>query len=470
MSGSNSDEARLLELLRAQNDVETLREFITRVSPHLPPPPHLDPLLELFERTRYEEVRAVVSMPPGFAKSVTAKHALAWRSYVDPACKNAFLSYGKELARDHSVEIRTLALEAGVQLKQDDKSATSWKMVQGGALYAAGVGGALTGKRISGVAVADDLIKGMEDANSITSREKVWAWFQAVLSTRLLPGASIIVIATRWSHDDIIGRLKKMDGMDWEEVNLPAVHDGDLNPVDDMDCPKAVSLWPELYDMDQLRAKRVLAGEYVWSALYQGNPVPRGANVFDGIPARFSLEDFRLDGHKVVIAVDPAATASTKADYSVAAVCAMKGEGENAKMWILDVLRVQVTIPELVRRLLELQEKWKAPMAVEAVGAFKAIPDMLREANPNLRLLPVQLRGDKFTRAQPYSAAWNDGRVLVPQDSPWADIWIDEHALFTGKGDAQDDCVDAGSHGFTALYRSRAARRGNFNANFLPFG
>jgi len=148
----------------------------------------------------------------------------------------------------------------------------------------------------------------------------------------------------------------------------------------------------------------------------------------------------------------------------------MKGEAENSRMWVRHREKYQVTIPELVRRILALQEKWKLPVAVEAVGAFKAVPDMLREANPRLKIIPVPLKGDKFTRAQPYAAAWNDGRVLIPEDVEWADDYIAEHAIFTGIGDAHDDQVDMGAHGFTTLYRARAARRGNFGGgNFLPF-
>lgn len=471
MSFSPEDEARLLELLRQQNDVEGLEEFINRVSPNLPPPDHIKVLIDLFERTRHEEVRAVVSMPPGFAKSVTAMHALAWRTQVDPACKNAYLSYGLDLARAHSREVRRLAIEAGVELAPDAQGVTEWETKQGGAFYARGVGGGLTGKRISGIAIADDLIKDAQEANSLNRREVIWEWLSTVLTTRLLPGASVIVIATRWHHDDVIGRLVAMEDSKWEVINLPAIHDSEGKSIDERESPdEAVSLWPDLYSMDHLKRVRKQVGEYTWSALYQGNPIPRGAAIFDNVPARFDLDAFKLDGHKVVIAVDPAATASTKADYSVAAVCAMKGEGDNSRMWILDVVRYQVTIPELVRRLLELQKKWNAPMAVEAVGAFKAIPDMLREANPHLRLLPIQLRGDKFTRAQPYASAWNDNRIFVPQDAPWADAWITEHAIFTGAGDIHDDQVDAGAHAFTALYRSRAARRTHFRADFLPFG
>src|SRR5690606_24512761 len=51
------------------------------------------------------------------------------------------------------------------------------------------------------------------------------------------------------------------------------------------------------------------------------------------------------------------------------------------------------------------------------------------------------------------SAAWNQGRVLVPMDAPWADRYIEEHCLFTGAGDKHDDQVDATAHAWNILYR-----------------
>ncbi len=284
-----------------------------------------------------------------------------------------------------------------------------------------------------------------------------------------MPGASVIVIATRWHHDDIIGRLILEQGDRWEVISMPAVHDGNMNAVD-VDHPDAVSLWPDLYTMDHMRNVRKSVTSYTWSALYQGNPVPQGAAVFESTPSRFRLQDFKLDGHRLCIAVDPAATANTKADYSCALVCAMKGYGADAEMWVLDRLKCQVTIPELIRRLHEMQKTWRAPMAIEAVGAFKVIPDTLREMNNKLDLLPVQLKGDKFTRAQPYAGCWNDGRVYIPTDAYWAEDFIHEHSIFTGIGDVHDDQVDAGAHGFTAMFRAYPPQRRTLRPDFMPLG
>jgi predicted phage terminase large subunit-like protein len=138
---------------------------------------------------------------------------------------------------------------------------------------------------------------------------------------------------------------------------------------------------------------------------------------------------------------------------------AAKGYGEKMECHILEVVRIQATIPRVIDRLKDLQAKWRVPVACEAVGGFKAIPDTLKELAPSIVLWPVPLKGDKFARSQPYAAAWNDGRVLVPTDAPWASDWIAEHGGFTGVKDKHDDQVDSGAHAFTALARMSQERK-----------
>jgi predicted phage terminase large subunit-like protein len=50
------------------------------------------------------------------------------------------------------------------------------------------------------------------------------------------------------------------------------------------------------------------------------------------------------------------------------------------------------------------------------------------------------------------AGAWNEGRVLVPDDTPsWLDPFLDELANFTGtSGDQHDDQVDALSHAWNS--------------------
>ena len=55
--------------------------------------------------------------------------------------------------------------------------------------------------------IIDDPIKNAEQARSAAIRENHWDWWQTTASTRIEPGGCAIIIATRWSEDDLSGRL-----------------------------------------------------------------------------------------------------------------------------------------------------------------------------------------------------------------------------------------------------------------------
>lgn len=488
MSLSPQEEAELIELLEYESNVERLRSFIGRVTPRYPAPAHVQPVIDLFERSRYEEVRATISMPPRFAKTETCMNGLAWRLKTDPASNHAFLSGASGLAREKSRTIQRRFIEAGGFVDPRSRAVDRWNTTRGGGLFAAGVGTHIQGKPIDGVALLDDVVRGRAVAESKVERDKAWDWLNGDVMSRIEPGASVIVVGTRWHADDVIGRIhsKEYQSEHYEEINLPAVVGPDGRPADervldadgnvlrDVFRPEVRSLWPKMRTLKFLQGRR-LSGEYDWWSLYQGMPQPKGAKVFKVDPSRFSLKEFKKNelskgGFRFIISVDPAATAKTRSDYSVASVGCAKGYGDNMQVWWLYVMRGQWTIPALCRNLRALQSEWQVPLAIEAVGAFSAVPDTLAEADPNLILLPVQLKGDKFSRSQPYAAAWNDNRVHTPYDAPWANDWIAEHASFTGVNDKNDDQVDAGAHGYTALLRSNPPRTLPTNAYTGPFG
>ena len=428
---------------------ESLADFIARISPHHPPPRHLRPLLALIERARHERVRACVSFPPRHGKTITLLHALAWWLKATPGDTCGYFSYGDDIARSKSRVARQLALQAGVKLASDSANLSEWRSVQGGGLLAGGAAGsgsgtALTGQGISGLLVVDDAFKGREDADSALVRDKVWEWMGEVAYTRL-EGGSVIVVGTRWHADDLIGRLESHP--EWEVLNLPAIAEGD----DPLDREPGEALWPERYPVEELEAIKRQIGAWGFAALYEGRPRPRGAAVF-GEPTRFDLPEWKPEAARVIIGADPAASEKTSADYSVACVMALEGRGDRMTGRVLDLYRGQVTIPTFAAELRRLAAKWwNAPIAVEAVGGFKAVPQLLRAVDPFLRITEVKLTGDKFQRAQAVAAAWNDGRVLVPTSAPWVEAFLDEVQAFTGVKDRHDDQVDALAHAWNAL-------------------
>lgn len=104
------------------------------------------------------------------------------------------------------------------------------------------------------------------------------------------------------------------------------------------------------------------------------------------------------------------------------------------------------------------QKKWNAPVGVEAVQGFQAVPQMLRVQDPTLSVFDLTPIGDKYTRAQPASVAWAGGRILIPRaEKPWIRPYVGEMRSFTGLGDAHDDQVDMTTHGWNVLYREAPA-------------
>lgn len=515
---TSSEEARLATLLRSQNGGESLDEFIHRVSPYQQLPRHLKPVGALWERTRYERVFAVVELPPQNGKSTTGLHGLAWRMSRDPVLSHGYATYADDLAASKSRICRRMAIAGGVSLPRGSSALHEWQTTQGGGLLAHGYKGQWTGQPINGVALIDDLYSDRKDAESKKVRENVWEWFTDVLWPRCHPGsatrigASVIAQFTRWHDDDLIGRLLqgKFRGYQFEEVKLKAICEDE---DDILGRQIGEALWPEQYSADELRKIEESIGPYSWASLYQQRPRPKGADIF-GDPARFSLADWRPDGHRILICCDPAATDDNRADFSAAFVLAAKGYGADMVIWVLFGWRDHVTVPAVARKLYEIAMRhWggTAPVAIESVGGFKAVPQILKEIEPRLRIRPIKPKGDKFTRAQGLAAAWNTGRVLVPLDSElwwdaqaawpdgrqgrfmlprnevtgmraqrklragvasnvtWADELLWEADKFTGVGDLEDDEIDALAHGFNELWDVKRSQFGALK-NRNPFG
>ena len=66
---------------------------------------------------------------------------------------------------------------------------------------AVGVGGSLTGTPVD-IAIIDDPVKDASEANSTTYRQRVWDWYNTVLTTRLHNDSKQLFIMTRWHEDD----------------------------------------------------------------------------------------------------------------------------------------------------------------------------------------------------------------------------------------------------------------------------
>lgn len=450
MTDNFSVEAQLARLLSMLVGGEKLDDFMRRVTPRFPLPQHLLPLIRKLEEASYRPIRLVVCMPPRHGKSVSLLHAIVWMMRRWPRLRHSYATYGQDFSRSQSRAMLRICEAANVKIVISNVN--HWVNSSGGQLYATAVNGPFTGKGVDGIAVIDDPFKDRAEAESPVTREKVWEWYTDVVRARCEPNASIVVVQTRWHADDLAGRLLSGKSAErWDSIVLPAIDENDE------------ALWPEQMPRSELEILRK-TNAYSFASLYMQSPVPRGAAVFRE-PATFQLRTWQRDGYRLVVAVDPAASAKTHADYSVALVLAMRGHAEQSEARVVDVLRAQQTVPDFVRSVVRLREKWGStvPVVVEAIGGFAAVPDLIREIAPSMAkyvvamksTAEVKMSSDKYTRAQPVASAWNDGRVMVPSDAPWANSFVSEVLAFTGLGDPHDDQVDALAHAFNSLYRAR---------------
>lgn len=461
VDGLTPDEAaEYAEMLACLNGGDGLEAFIEEIAPeHAPVPRHLKPLIEAIQRAKHTpNTRILLSMPPGHAKTLTILRAFVWWLRWSPRDTCAYMSYSNQQAWSKSKDTRDLAYEAGIPLNTAKASAGEWRTDAGGGLLAAGVDGKITGQRVTGLAVIDDPFKSMVDAGSAATREAVWSFYVSVLRTRLERGASVIVVHTRWHNDDLIGRLMEREPGKWEVINLPALAEEN----DSLGRAPGEALWPEMKTAEELAEDKAV-DEYVFSAMYQGAPRSRGTKVF-GPETYYDPDLTNLSGCRLICYADPAASKKTSADHSAMLALMMRGRGAQTEGFVIDCQRQQVTVPEYVRRLRTFQLRHGNPKCgVEAVAGFLAVPQMLREIDPSLRLEEDQPLGDKFTRAQPAATAWNAGRLRVPMPKdgkpvPWLKDFLAELGNFTGVGDEVDDQVDCLSGAWNMGYQAAPLR------------
>jgi len=461
---TEDEQRELLEGLQALVGGETPDQFIRRLWYWEPPPEHVRPLLDVMQQARLRQLRICLSMPPGHAKTTMLLRCLVWWLSLSPSDLCAYVSYNERQALKKSRVCRAMALKAGLMVTRDNKAMSEWHLHQGGGLLAGGARSGLTGNRVPGLLVYDDPYKDHKDANSPTIRETVQENFKTVAFTRL-QGGSIIVLHTRWHEDDLIGWLLKEHK--WDHINVPAISQEGIK--DALGRRPGVPAWPDKYPIEictkpcghdgHLAEIRTTIGEHWWNGMYEGVPPRIGTSVFHEPVTYRKATEFRWAGKRGCISVDPAATASTKADWSIIMVLAMEGYGIDTRMWIYECIRLQVEIPQLVRQIRSVQQRYNLLVVCEAVAGFKSVPQMLRDQDPELRVVECDHGGkDKFTRSQPVASAWNGGRVLVPNDpqcAEWVNPMVRVFRAFTGLNDLHDDDVDAAAHGWNKMYRAK---------------
>lgn len=382
----------------------------------------------------------IIELPPRHSKSMTVTETFP--SYFiakDPRRRVIEVSYGETLARKFGRANRDKIEQFGpsifgVHIDQRNSSATNWSIkANRGGMISAGVGGSVTGEGAD-LLIIDDPIKNRREADSATYREFLWNEWQNTLQTRLQPGASVIILSTRWHESDLIGRILEEDKRDWERIRLPAIaEENDL-----IGREPGEPLWPEVgYNKEWAEITKKAVGARTWSALYMQNPRPAEGTLFKrkwlqyytAPPARFD---------EILQSWDCTFKDTKTSDYVVGQVWGRVG----AMYYLLDQTRGQMDFPATIAAIKNLTAKWPTANTklVEDKANGPAVISVLKRDIPGL--IAVNPQGGKEVRAAAVSPAFESGNVFIPDPSraPWINDYVEELISFpAGKWDDQVD-------------------------------
>ena len=365
-----------LEALQIDLSCDDLYEFTEYTLPNFTGEPFHVEYYELLRRFFIGEIpRLIISMPPQHGKSEgSSRRGIAWGLGRHPNKKFALVSYNHTFASKFNRDVQRIIdtpeyAKIFPQTKINSKNVVTTKswlrnseefevVDNKGGLKTIGVGGGLTGNTVD-ILVMDDLYKDYQDATSPVVSERVWEWYTTVAKTRLHNDSQELIVFTRWSENDLVGRLEEqgkvvdytgektveellseIDKETFIKINFEAIKTGKPSEIDQREEGKA--LWESKHSAEKLEATRSL-DVTKFEALYQGNPKAKEGLLYEG----FKTYTEAPSGQRYCY-ID---TADTGADY----LCAVFYVMNNNYCYVLDVVyddrKNEVTEPIITNKL-----------------------------------------------------------------------------------------------------------------------
>ncbi|MEU6016980.1 terminase family protein [Streptomyces sp. NPDC047515] len=424
---------------------------------------HLDLIDKAFVRiANGERMRILLNMPPRHGKSArAARWAPLWYLARHPDHRVMIASYAAKLAEGHGRWIRDsikeMGSQIGIELRYGSMAANRFDLAgTPGGLVTAGVGGSLTGMGAN-VAIVDDPLKDAKEADSPVKLANLWDWWQQVLNTRMEPNGSIVVIQTRWSENDLAGRILQSGAEGWTVLDLPALA---LTDNDPLGRKVGEPLWPERFRHKHLARFKKDVGERGWWALYQQQPRPLEGGVWKWpwiTTHRTSLAAFRaVDLTRVLVAID---TAGGREDSDEVGLVAVGSDAED-ELYVLADRSRKMGAAEWGRAagLLAVELEADAWVVESNFGGDMA-SQILRQAWAELqrdgltgsllmpRIIEVTAKVGKRLRAEPVAQLYENGHVHHVGEFPGLEVQL----ISWMPGMDSPDRLDALVHGLTEL-------------------
>lgn len=402
--------------------------------------------------------RLMVNVGPRFGKTTLASAMFpAWYAGKHPDHSIIVATYNQHYSWDLGRKIRDIIqlpqykqVFPELAIKMRAAAVDRIETTAGGVIFMVGRGSSITG-RGGHIILLDDPIKDRREADSQLIRDNLWTWYTQVLRSRLMNKAgAIVIIQTRWTEDDLVGRL--IDPMSpyytieearlWRKIDLPAIaEEGDI-----LGRQPGEALWPARFDEKYLEEVRI-TDPRGFAALYQGRPAPKEGAFFraeDLITYQAMSKMPAKEFMRFYAACDLAVSLDQKADKTCLMVV---GVDEEDHLWIMpDVVWMRLDSVAAVEGMVALMQKYKPQFWWGEKGQIdRSVGPFLRKRMFEKRVFcaldQINPTQDKQQRAQAIQARSAMKMVHFPSFTRW---WPEAHdQLLKFPHGTRDDFVDA---------------------------
>ena len=420
---------------------EDFLKFVKKVWPDFVEGSHHKKIADQFNRLARGDInRLIINMPPRHTKSEFASFLLpAWMIGKNPKLKIIQTTHTAELAirfgrkAKHLIDSEEYRTIFQTRLREDSQAAGRWETDQGGEYFAAGVGGAITGRGADLLIIDDPHSE--QDALNPEALERAYEWYTSGPRQRLQPGGKIVVVMTRWSIKDLTSSLIKAQATDksdqWELIEFPAI------------LPDNQPVWPEYWKLSELESVKASLSVQKWNAQWMQNPTAEEGSIIKREWWRKWTKEYIPECIHIIQSYDTAFMKKETADFSAITTWGVFYENEDSgpQLILLDAIKERLEFPELKRRALEQYYYWRPDtVIVESKASGLPLTYELRKSGiPVVNFTPSK-GNDKHSRVNAVAPLFESGQIWAPEHR-FAEEVIEECAAFP-YGD-NDDLVDS---------------------------
>lgn len=465
-----NDKLKLLELAKELHRIKAKKEFInfiTYTDESYDAQWFHEKICEYIDKLQKREIKKlIILMPPQMGKStISSINFPAYMLGRNTKEKIIIGSYNKSKATDFTKKVKRLIKtkkyedlfpETKIEGTDTDEF---FEINQGeGYVKSAGFDSGVTGFTATCI-IVDDPLKGRNEANSKTIRDKTWDTFNDDFRTRLDNNGIILMLFTNWHDDSFAGRLfneqneyyNKEEADEWTVLVFQALKEKEL-PMKQaliLDDPREIdeSLWESKHSAEKYKRRRE-TNPTGFASLDQQMPKPLEGNkilkewweIVNENELPFNLRSVKAD-----FFVDGAFTESTQNDET--GLGSFYFHRETGILYILNCSGIRKELYEFLpyfkQYVLANNYKPNSSVFIELKASGHPIKSMLSKpeyGGLNCRSIPNKVVAyGKFNRvenAEPFIAS---GKVKLLKGA-WNKNFIDQCSSFPNG--VHDDLVD----------------------------